>query len=190
MAPLAKVVDFTPPLRRLAEQIAREHGLVEKHKRAAVDHARRAGTLLIEAKRAVAYGEWESWLAGIGLASRTAQLYMAIARRWPEIERSATVADLTVRECQRLLAAVPALQGKPVRDVSTDGPRQLLLIADCNPTPRIDEAPTRTIVLRVPVDVSDQFRGMVSRLGIAMSTSTITATILALVRRASADLPN
>jgi hypothetical protein len=63
----------------------------------AVEHARRAGELLIEAKGACAHGEWNRWLeANVGVSDRTVRLYMQLARHWnrlsqPERQR---VADL------------------------------------------------------------------------------------------------
>jgi hypothetical protein len=49
------------------------------------DHAIRAGELLLEAKREVAHGEWESWLqANVPFQPRTARAYMQLARLDPE----------------------------------------------------------------------------------------------------------
>ena len=44
------------------------------------------------------------------------------------------------------------------------------------------------MTLHVPAVHSAEFDAMVSRLGIALCTNTVTATVLALVRRADADL--
>ena len=68
--------------------------------RSAVEHAVRAGELLIEAKAQVTHGEWGSWLeTNVEVADRTARTYMALARRWEKLSESKRqrVADLPLR---------------------------------------------------------------------------------------------
>lgn len=67
----------------------------------AVEHARRAGDLLIEAKAQLPHGAWLPWLAANcpAISARTAQNYMQLARADAQ-----HVAHLTVREALALLA--------------------------------------------------------------------------------------
>ena len=90
----------------LAERINAEHRAAERAAKSAIDHALRAGELLIEAKSAVGHGDWLPWLAeNFEGSERTAQTYMRVARRWPQLEGKAQrVPDLGVREAVRLLS--------------------------------------------------------------------------------------
>lgn len=76
----------------------------------AVDHARAAGEALAAAKEGVPHGEWRGWLSDNFQASaRTAQIYMQMARRWPEIVAKAQhSAHLSVRGAMLLLDERPA----------------------------------------------------------------------------------
>lgn len=90
----------------LAHDICREHEHAYGKAREALEHARRAGELLIEAKAVVEHGQWLPWLAtNVPFSERTAQGYMRLASRWPELEaKSATVADLPLRAALKALA--------------------------------------------------------------------------------------
>ena len=94
MTSAAKVVRKpNPKLKRLAEEILKEHSLVERAKQASIEHAKRCGDKLIEAKEAVDHGDWLQWLKQHcpTLKERTARLYMQVARHWDElIAKSAT----------------------------------------------------------------------------------------------------
>lgn len=50
--------DITIALPALAKQINTEHEATEKHAKSAIDHALRAGELLIQAKGEVEHGRW------------------------------------------------------------------------------------------------------------------------------------
>lgn len=73
--------------------------------RSAASSAREAGEALIEAKTMVPHGEWDAWLkANFKGGVRTAQRYMRVAKRWPDITAKTTrLSDLTVNEALRLL---------------------------------------------------------------------------------------
>lgn len=90
----------------LAEQINREHEAAGVAAQKAVEHAIRAGRLLIEAKTHVEHGGWGAWLQEHFQGSaRTAQGYMRIASRLPELEsKTQRVAFLPLREALALLA--------------------------------------------------------------------------------------
>ena len=75
--------------------------------RRGVEHAIRAGELLIEAKAQLKHGEWLPWLENnCTMSERTAQLYMRLAQRRPELEASNPqgIADLTLEGASGLLA--------------------------------------------------------------------------------------
>jgi hypothetical protein len=68
-------------LATLAAEINREAGLADEAWALAVQHALRAGELLIQAKAELRHGEWLPWLRdNFERSERTAQLYMALAR--------------------------------------------------------------------------------------------------------------
>lgn len=80
----------------------------ETRARSAVQYALEAGQLLIEAKRRVPHGEWAAWLAdNCTVAPRTAQSYMRLARRIPELPNAQRVADLPLREAMTAIATSP-----------------------------------------------------------------------------------
>jgi hypothetical protein len=71
--------------------------------RSAVSYAVEAGKLLMEAKKLVGHGNWESWVRECcGLSERTAQGYMRLARLDPA--KAQRVADLSLREALKALA--------------------------------------------------------------------------------------
>jgi hypothetical protein len=67
----------------LAARINAEHAAVESSFHAGLEHARRAGELLLQAKAQCQHGEWLSWLGqNVRIEARMAQKYMQIARDW------------------------------------------------------------------------------------------------------------
>lgn len=64
----------------LAAEIRQAHADVQAAVMAAAKKAIDAGSALIEAKEAVAHGEWLRFLAEIGIPERTAQRYMQLAQ--------------------------------------------------------------------------------------------------------------
>jgi hypothetical protein len=71
---------------------------------------------LIKAKDQLGHGEWLPWLGDhCQVPERTAQLYMRLARHAPELERkSATVADLSLREAAGLLTEHRVIVERPI----------------------------------------------------------------------------
>jgi hypothetical protein len=96
----------------LAARIKIEHEATAVALKRSVEHAMAAGNLLIEAKAQVPHGQWLPWLkANCSIPERTAQLYMRLAQRRPELEaKSASLADLTLEGATRLLAKPGELQ--------------------------------------------------------------------------------
>ncbi|MHC4063598.1 MAG: DUF3102 domain-containing protein [Planctomycetota bacterium] len=84
----------------LAEQINESHRQCEETAKSAVEHAMRAGELLIEAKGQCKSGTWTEWVrANCDFALRTAQLYMRVAREIPQLPEpeAQRVAHLPIR---------------------------------------------------------------------------------------------
>src|SRR5688500_6751046 len=73
---------------QLANAINDAHEACRLSAQSAIEPARHAGDLLIEAKQALAHGEWLAWLQEHCplLSVRVAQSYMRIAREWPRLE--------------------------------------------------------------------------------------------------------
>jgi hypothetical protein len=87
-----------PSLGELAAQINEEHQRCVEAARTAVEHARKAGELLIQAKAALPHGDWLPWLKNsFPFSQRTAQDYMLVARSLPRLLEAnpQCAADLT-----------------------------------------------------------------------------------------------
>jgi len=97
----------TPTLAELATEINDLHRRAESAMRSGLEHALAAGQLLTEAKAQCQHGDWGQWLAdNFEGSERTAQAYMRVARRWPELESKAQrVADLTFGRALRAVAS-------------------------------------------------------------------------------------
>jgi len=69
----------------LATQINAEHAEVIKHVQQGADHAIRAGRFLLDARIEVPSGHFEEWVgANCRFSVRSAQLYMQLAREYPQ----------------------------------------------------------------------------------------------------------
>ena len=95
----------TLPSAALAIEINLEHERAFGKAREAVEHARRAGALLIQAKAAVGHGEWLPWLAeNCKFSARQAQRYILLADNWTAIAAKYDAASyLPMREALRLI---------------------------------------------------------------------------------------
>jgi hypothetical protein len=86
--------DYSTPL---ATRINEHHRQAYGHAAKAIEHARQAGELLIQAKSEIPHGGWLPWLkANCDVSEREAQRYMRLASRWHEL-KSDTVSDLSLR---------------------------------------------------------------------------------------------
>jgi len=99
------------PTAATIRQINAAHDAVVNAARDALQNAIRAGELLIAVKDGQDHGDWEIWLANNcpNISDRTARLYMKLAKEEDKLTKAAeengnTVADLSVREAQKLLA--------------------------------------------------------------------------------------
>lgn len=78
-----------PVAQALAIEIRAQHLLARQAADTAIDHARRAGMLLLQAKAALDHGEWLPWLAEhCALSMRQAQRYMRAAQGKPPLPRA------------------------------------------------------------------------------------------------------
>lgn len=95
------------PLSTLAAEINRHHRAAESSIRSGLEHALQAGRLLLAVKAQCRRGKWADWLkTNCECSQRTAQSYIRIAKRWPEIEAKAQhVALLSFRDAVKMLAA-------------------------------------------------------------------------------------
>src|ERR1051326_4295337 len=119
------------PLPTLASSIHEEHLACIEAARNSVEHARRCGELLIQAKTQVAHGEWGAWVeAHCGFADRTARMYMQIARRWPMLDEAIRqrVAEMSVRHAveairyEQRTPLLPVEQTPPANETDVGGP--------------------------------------------------------------------
>jgi hypothetical protein len=100
------VANIVSNLAQMAKRINAEHAAAVTAVRSGLEHARRAGQLLAEAKAACGHGKWLPWLeANVELSERTVQGYMQLAKHWEELQANPQqIADLTLRGALDLLA--------------------------------------------------------------------------------------
>jgi len=102
----AEIVTTADALIALADDINREHERARACVAQGLEHAKRAGELLQQAKATLPHGDWLTWLREhCEVSERTAQGYMRLARCWPQLEANPQrVADLSLREALTTLA--------------------------------------------------------------------------------------
>jgi hypothetical protein len=104
----AAVTEMLPadPLGMLAVRIRSEHQAAKIAARKTLEHALRAGELLLEAKALVGHGHWGDWLHDhCDVSERTAQGYMRLARnRTALASNPQSAADLTIDQALQALA--------------------------------------------------------------------------------------
>jgi len=92
-------------LAEIAATVQIEHNATMGALRESMAHAVNIGALLTEAKQLVKHGDWGKWIMdNCQFSERTAQNYMRVYAKYPQLAKSATVADLTYREAVGLLA--------------------------------------------------------------------------------------
>jgi hypothetical protein len=116
----------------LAARIRAEHEATSTALKSSVEHAMKAGDLLIEAKAQLKHGQWLSWLAEhCAMSERSAQLYMPIAKNRAAIEDNIRngVADLTLGQAAALMmmtADIKKLFDFVKQIEATDDPAQII----------------------------------------------------------------
>lgn len=93
-------------LKHLSAEIKKRDRRVRDSIEDATRAAMGAGDLLLEAKEIVGHGKFGLWLKeNVKISGRTARLYMTLAKHRERLEdKVATVASLTLREAERLVA--------------------------------------------------------------------------------------
>jgi hypothetical protein len=84
MKPTTSITLPAEDLATLAAEINRRHRQGVAATQAGLENYHAAGVALLKAKKLVAHGEWQRWLAQScpGVSLRTCQRYMALAREW------------------------------------------------------------------------------------------------------------
>jgi len=89
------LVRQTRKLEALARGANAEHVRARGAVSAALAHARKAGSYLLEARGLIPYGEWMRWLkAKCTFSDRTARAYVQVALRYDELSELAETANL------------------------------------------------------------------------------------------------
>lgn len=132
----------------IAAEIVAEHDLAQAHKVKAIDHAIRAGTLLLRVKAEVGHGNFRQWLEqNVTFTARTAQRYMHAALPTPKpiatrcrigsnppkagTKAARTLAALDrVRHRDEVIAHVGYLVGTDLPEIATLDHDQIALLAN------------------------------------------------------------
>jgi hypothetical protein len=169
--PPAVVIEAQASLADLARAAVQEHEACESTQRASVGHARKAGLVLLEAKKRVGHGKFLPWLrANVPFAERTAQAYMRLARHWPKVEGKAQrVADLSFREALALIGrASKVRETLPAADEWLPPSQALGLLAELNE--ELSEASRRLSADQWPIFDADS--RLSERAAVAMRMET------------------
>ena len=134
-----------PDLGDLARRINAEHDAALRSFGSALDHARNAGQMLIDAKSALPHGAWLPWIEkNCKFSERTARTYKRIASDWPRLESNRqSVADLSIAKAIEIIA--PPKAAKP--PISTPGKHVTTVTATARETvgkPPATEQPPST----------------------------------------------
>jgi Protein of unknown function (DUF3102) len=102
----------------LATQINAAHDEVIGSMRRTVEHAIKAGNLLLQAKadpEIGRHGKWLEWVcANCKFGERTAQLYMRLAQEIPALgAKTKYISDLTMTDAIKLLEPLPSSSQSP-----------------------------------------------------------------------------
>ncbi len=104
-----EVLPNNAALADLAGRINTEHEACHASMQKGLEHALKAGALLLEAKAGLPHGEWLPWLGDNcpEVKERTAQAYMQLARELPkfEPEKAQRVAGLSMRDAVRHISS-------------------------------------------------------------------------------------
>jgi hypothetical protein len=178
-------------LSALAEQIGREHVAATFATHAALGHARRAGALLIEAKRELhSHGRWLPWLsANVPVTARMAQLYMQLSRDWPQVVAAANAKGVSLLQLS-ISAALALLRENGDDEAAdtlapggTDNDHEGMVDEDIRP-----ERYTRSVVLYFDGPAYDEFMQQLRELKGILETTDVTNTVQAAVAYAHDSL--
>lgn len=145
---ISKVIAVAPgtTLAEIAIAINKEHVAVGTAINAGLDHARRAGQLLIEAKARLSHGKWLPWLhANFAGSRRTAQVYIRIASKYSELAANAQQsAHLSQRDVLDLLT-----EKQSVVPVPANGHGEMSVVTTVRENTRVQE-PKSALLPAVP----------------------------------------
>lgn len=112
-------MSVTLPAAGLAADINAEHERAFGKAHEALEHARRAGELLLKAKAAIGHGAWLAWVAEhCDFSSRQAQRYMILAESWPALKaKYDTASHLTLTGALRLIDRRGTTELEKARDL-------------------------------------------------------------------------
>jgi hypothetical protein len=119
-------------LNDLAAKINDWHRQCVRAAGSALEYAKHAGDLLLEAKAQVDHGGWLPWLQIHFEGSEwTARNYMRVASNWDRITdaKSGMIPDLTYSQALRLLAAPPKDDGDEPEDDGAPSPEEVVRLA-------------------------------------------------------------
>ena len=128
----------------LAKQIDAAHVAVQTAALTGAERAIEAGQLLIQAKKQVPYGQWETWVSkNTAVSPRMASSYQRVAQNWVELTNQADrkrVSDLSLRALleelsEDVIVSSRVISCPPVEPRTTTRPRI---------TEPLEELPTRT----------------------------------------------
>jgi hypothetical protein len=113
-------------LKELPGLIMEAHDRFEALARNALEHARQAGALLLEAKEDVGHGNFLKWLDDhVPLRKRTVERYMRVAQKWDEIvakSNASSVTHLSMVEALELISTPRPAAG----DEPGNGPKMVV----------------------------------------------------------------
>jgi hypothetical protein len=112
-APPASALSDADLAKQINDHLKEMEETTTRIKQTVLQQALRLGELLLQAKAKVGHGKFKAWLErNCELSERSAQRYMALKDGWPKIEawlkdNSATVADLSLRKAEQIIAPPP-----------------------------------------------------------------------------------
>ena len=124
--PFLKGKELSARMTALAGKIVEEHALAKGAWQSALEHARKAGEWLIEAKwrtgHRTKWGRWKRHLAKEqGISERTMSQYMQIARHWDDARIDAARADgINIDSISKFLQALRGRAPAPGRATTTE----------------------------------------------------------------------
>jgi Protein of unknown function (DUF3102) len=143
------------PTAAIIKQINAAHDAVVNAARDALQNAIRAGDLLCAVKDGQDHGDWETWLEKNcpNISLRTARLYMSLAKKEDLLTAAAeqngnTVADLSVREAQKLLAKPLTEEQKAARAASRDAKKAEKAAEKATQNNKSGPSPDLTVLLK------------------------------------------
>jgi len=150
---MATAIAMSRQLSGIVKRLETEHDAFTKSLNTSLEHAKRAGELLNEAKGLVNHSEWKGWLERYFRGDvSTAQIYMRIAHRWPEVEQKRNAVPLlSLRGAVKVLTkprpilSVPALPSDD--EIAASGnlgliPQQIVVTSPPETPDGSPEAPT------------------------------------------------